>query len=139
MSRFFLFFCLFLEAPVYAADKECPVDSKVCAFTGSLELHTYPGLPNYTDIKKGDEAETGLYLKLDQPMNIHFMDGDKNNVPTTESISLMQIAGDFDDHFFKIAKVKNHVVIKGSVFEWQFGHHHTHFLISPQKITVDKK
>jgi hypothetical protein len=122
-----------------ANNKECTVDSEVCVFTGTLELHTYPGVPNYTDIKKGDEAETNLYLKLDQPILIHFKDWDKNEAPASEAISLMEIAGEFDERFFKVAKKKNHETIKGTVFEWFSGHHHTHFLLTPKKITVDKK
>jgi hypothetical protein len=141
MNRLVLLFSLLFQMTVYAVDKECSVDSKSCVFTGSLELHTYPGLPNYEDIKKGDEAETGLYLKLDQPMVIRFIDYEnKKEIPAKESISLMHIAGEFDEkRFFKLAKEKNHVTIDGTTFEWQFGHHHTHFLITPKKISVDKK
>lgn len=139
LNRSFLIFGLFFQITGFAGDKECSVDSKECVFTGGLELHTYPGPPNYTDIKKGDEAETGLYLKLDQPIMIRFIDDDKDT-PTKESISLMHIAGEFDEkRFFKLAKGKNHVTINGTTFEWQFGHHHTHFLITPKKITEDKK
>ena len=139
MKRLVLIFFLFFQITGFAGDKECAVDSKSCVFTGSLELHTFPGPPNYTDIKKGDEEETGLYLKLDQPIMIRFIDDDKD-MPTKESISLMHIAGEFDEkRFFKLAKRKNHVTINGTTFEWQFGHHHTHFLIEPKKITENKK
>ena len=135
-----IFLVLLFSSIVNASDKECSVDSKECIFTGSLELHTYPGSPNYKDIKKGDEAETHLYLKLDQPISIHFKDWDKNQASVTEQISLFQIGGDFDEHFFKIAKKKNHATIKGDIFESFSGHHHTHFLIDPEnRITLDKK
>jgi len=130
----------FFQSIAHAGDKECSTESKECIFSGSLETHTYPGEPNYKDIKKGDEAETHLYLKLDQAMTIHFKDWDKNEAPVSESISLMQIGGDFEDRFFKVAKRKNHVTIKGTIFESFSGHHHTHFLIDPEKkISEDKK
>ena len=79
MNKILIFITLLiLSITVGASDKECSTDSKECVFTGSLEKHTYLGSPNYKDIKKGDESETHLYLKLDQPMVIHFKDWDKN-------------------------------------------------------------
>ena len=123
-------------------NNECWSDSsKPCSLTGSLELHTFPGRPGYQDIKKGDEAETGLYLKLDQPVTVHFKDWiDEKEVFATEQIMLMHIAGDFDDKFFKIAKKKNHVSVNTPVFESQNGHHHTHFLVDAKNnIVMDKK
>ena len=142
MISFFLIFNFFLQVSSYANSIECWSDSsKSCLLSGSLELHTYPGRPNYQDIKKGDEAETGLYLKLDQPIIINFKDWiDKKEVLTNEKTSLMQIAGDFDDKFFRLADKKNHVTIHTPVFESQAGHHHTHFLIDANNnIVVDKK
>src|SRR2546425_11766528 len=35
---------------------------------GSLERRTYPGRPNFESIKKGDEPETGYYLRLSRPV-----------------------------------------------------------------------
>ncbi len=142
MISFFLIFSFFLPTSSYANNKECWSDtSKSCSLSGSLELHTYPGRPGYQDIKKGDEAETGLYLKLDQPITIHFKDWiDEKEISATEQISLMHIAGEFNDKFFRIAKNKNHVSIDSLVFEAQNGHHHTHFLIDANNnIVVDKK
>jgi len=125
-----------------AKSLECWSDSsQPCSLSGSLELQTFPGRPNYQDIKKGDEAEAGLYLKLDHPITIHFKDKiDHKEVSLTEQIVLMQIAGDFEDRFFKIAKGKNHVSINAPVFEWQSGHHHAHFLVDAKNnIVVHQK
>ena len=88
----------------FSNDTECSIGAKNCVFTGALETHTYPGEPNYKDIKKGDEAETHLYIKLDFPMFVHFKDWDKNQAPATEKISLLQIGGDFDAQLFRVAK-----------------------------------
>lgn len=138
--QFILFLTLFSSSVVKASDKECSIGAKKCTFTGSLELHTYPGAPNYKDIKKGDESETHLYLKLDQPIIIHFKDWDKNQAPVTEQTSLLQIGGDFAERFFKVAKKKNHATIRGDIFESFSGHHHTHFLIDPEnRITLDQR
>ena len=142
MIRFFLIGIFFIQSSVDANVKECWSDSSnPCLLTGSLEIHTYPGRPNYQDIKKGDEKETGLYLKLDQPIRIHFKDWvDGRESSTTEQVTLMQLAGEFSDKFYRIAKNKNHVSMNAPVFEWQNGHHHTHFLISAKNnIVLDKK
>ena len=121
-------------------DDGCSIDSKGCVFTGSLETHTYPGPPNYRDIKKGDETETHLYIKLDQPIVVHFKDWDKNQALTSERVSLLQIGGEFENRFFKVAKRANHVRIKGTIFESFSGHHHTHFLIDPEnRIALDNR
>ncbi len=136
----------FLSTTSYASDKECWNESKACAFTGTLETQIYPGPPNYEDITKGDEKEEGLYLRLDQPIKIHFKDWNddkKIEVLATEFISLLQVAGEFDtNRFYKLAetKKKTHVTIRGSIFESFNGHHHTHFLVDPDNhIVVDKK
>jgi|GEM_PF-6303650 len=142
MIRFLLTLALFIQSISHGSVKECWSDaSRSCLLTGSLEVHTYPGRPNYQDIKKGDEEETGLYLKLDQPVTIHFKDWvDGKETSAHEQVLLMHIAGEFSDRFFGIAKGKNHVSIHAPIFEWQNGHHHTHFVIGAKNnIVVDKK
>ena len=59
----------------FASSSDCDIFAKNCVFIGSLETHTYPG-PK--EIKKGDESETHIYIKLDAPMTVHFKDLDKN-------------------------------------------------------------
>lgn len=114
----------------------------VCVVSGTLEIQVFPGPPEYEDIKKGDAKEEGLYLRLDRPITIHFKDWDKNDAPAVESISLMQIAGEFDDaRFYKLGEMKRkcHVTIKGEIFASFNAHHHTRFLIDPHNhISVDK-
>lgn len=138
MIQFIVFFLINMPS-AFASDTDCSIEAKNCVFTGSLETHTYPGAPNYKDIKKGDEAETHLYIKLDTPITVHFKDWDKNDVPVTEKISLLQMRGDFGENLFKISRKRNHVTIDGTLFESFSGHHHTHFLIDLVKIVRDKK
>jgi hypothetical protein len=135
----FNIFFLIKSTFVLANVSECSIGAKSCVFIGSLETHTYPGEPNYKDIKKGDEAETHLYIKLDSPMIVHFKDWDKNQAPTTEKLSLFQIGGDFDEKLFKVARSTNHFTINGDLFESFSGHHHTHFLVDPIKIIREKE
>lgn len=132
LSSFFFF-----QANADAVEKACWNESRACSLAGSLELHTYPG--GRTNKKGEDILETNLYLKLDPPVTVNFKDFD-NAAHTAELVSLMEIAGDFDNHLFKIAKRKNHATVKTQIFEQQTGHHHTHFLIDANNnIVVDKK
>ncbi|MBU6376754.1 MAG: hypothetical protein KGQ59_12200, partial [Bdellovibrionales bacterium] len=105
MVRVFLILSFFFQSMSHGRVKECWSDSsKACSLKGALELHTYPGRPGYEDIKKGDEAETGLYLKLDHPIVIHFKDWvDRKEISATEQVNLMQVAGEFSEKFYKIA------------------------------------
>ncbi len=135
----FIFIFFINMSSAFASDAECSIYAKNCAFSGTLETHTYPGEPNYKDINKGDEAETHLYLKLDSPLVIHYKDWDKDQAPITEKASLLQISGDFSRRLFKVARKPNHFVINGTLFESFSGHHHTHFLIDPVKITQGNK
>ena len=140
MKSFFVVLSLFFffQANAHASNKECWNESQACPLTGSLELHTYPG--GRTNKKGEDILETNLYLKLDPPVTVHFKDFDNNDVPTSELVTLMEIAGDFDNHLFKDAKRKNHATVKAPIFGQQTGHHHTHFLIDANNnIIVDKK
>ena len=144
MNNWFTCICLtysvLLASTAFANDKECWNESKECIFKGALELHTYPS--GRSNRKGDDELETNLYLKLDPPITVHFKDWDNHDTSATELVTLMQIAGEFDQRLFKIAKnkKKNHVTVKAKIFGQETGHHHTKFLIDANNnIIVDKK
>jgi len=142
MNSWFRFLCLTLSflwvSTSFAIDKECWNESKACMLAGSLELHTYPG--GRTNSKGDDILETNLYLKIEPSVTVHFKDFDNNDAPATELVTLMEVAGDFDSHLFKVAKRKNHATVKATIFGQQTGHHHTHFLIDARNnIVVNKK
>jgi hypothetical protein len=45
-----------------------PMNDSVVTLTGRIMTRTYPGPPNYRDIKQGDRAETQLILVLSKPI-----------------------------------------------------------------------
>ncbi len=45
-------------------------DPSVVELTGTLEIQTFPGAPNYESIKNGDEIEQGWYLRLKEPIDV---------------------------------------------------------------------
>jgi hypothetical protein len=138
-----LLFSVLFASTSFSNNQECWNESKACIFSGTLETQIYPGPPGYENIKKGDAKEEGLYIRLDNPIMIHFRDWEKKHAPATKSISLMQITTVFDTaRFYKVAAMKNkpHIAIKGTVFASYNAHHHTDFLIDAEKqISVNKK
>ena len=112
-----LIFSVLWAGNSFASDQECWNESKACSFAGSLELHTYPS--GRSNRKGEDELETQLYLKLDPPVTVHFKDFDNHDAPATESVNLMEIAGDFPNRLFKTAKGKNHATVKAPIFGQQ--------------------
>ena len=64
--------------------------------TGSIELQTFPGPPNYESIKGGDETERGFYLRLDSPRDV-FPEGvhlGVENAQAERNVRVMQLAVD---------------------------------------------
>lgn len=111
---------------VHAIDKECELEPRICHLTGRLEIQSHPGPPNYEDIKKGDEEERGLYLRLDRPLTVHFEEEGKQK---RESISVIHLTGDLKKKHFEQGHAKKRVNATGTLFEWFNGHHHSHFLM----------
>lgn len=131
---FFTFLSIFIVVQSYA--KECELEPKTCILLGRLEVQSFPGPPNYTDIKKGDEDERGLYLRLDEPLSVHF---EQEGKLKSQSVSIVHLTGSISDASFKRAHTKNHVSCKGVLFEQQTGHHHTPFLMDVDQVTEIKK
>lgn len=93
--------------------------------SGKLERHTYPGRPNYEDIKKGDQPETGFYLLLKEPVCYV---GDELSDPK-QNVSLIQLVLDqkgYDELRPYLGKI---IKLKGSLFGSHTGHHHTPILL----------
>lgn len=64
-----------------------PVDESVVTLTGQVILRTYPGPPNYEDIKRGDRAESHLFSFYRRP-SAHM------DVPSLECRCTGQCLGD---------------------------------------------
>lgn len=98
---------------------------KTVILTGKLERRIYPGPPNYEDIKKGDQPETGFYLLLKEPVCYV---GDELSDPK-QNVSLIQLVLDqkgYDELRPYLGKI---IKLKGSLFGSHTGHHHTPILL----------
>lgn len=121
----------------------CLAQSKPCVtyhydeainISGRIIKKTFAGPPNYESIKNGDRPETYLVLKLDQPICLGKTPGDDLN-EAAENINLLQLLiADDAQHKAASKLVGQTVVVSGSFFSAQSGHHHTPVLLELTQI-----
>jgi hypothetical protein len=101
-------------------------DSDAVALTGVLRRKTYPGPPNYEDVRQGDEAETGYYLQLDRGVC----------APATEFYSAakdvrdVQLVLDRSGYDRLRPRLGTRVTVTGRIFGAHTGHHHAPVLVN---------
>jgi hypothetical protein len=61
---------LSFATPTFGENRTVTYEPAVIELAGRLDLQTFPGPPNYESIRKGDEAERNLYLKLDNSIDV---------------------------------------------------------------------
>jgi hypothetical protein len=91
---------------------------------GILRRKTFPGLPNFEDVAKGDEAEVGLYLELPVPLCVA---GDPDADPgygPTEDVRLLQLIGPPESISALAPRVNGQLTVAGSLSPGITGHHH---------------
>jgi hypothetical protein len=101
----------------------------VSSLTGTIEIQTFPGPPNWESIAKGDEIERGWYLRLDRPIDV--MPGPDSNIANTEpekDVRIVQIAIG-NDHIWKELHDGRRCELRGPLFHRLTGHHHARVLI----------
>lgn len=117
----------------YANNKTVYYEPSITKLSGIITIKVSPGPPNYESIKKGDAAETGYYLVLDQPVdvdllpNVRILENDTDE--PTKNIKVMQLVIMHNSDWPKI-KENHRVTLTGTLFYWLTGHHHTKVLMS---------
>ncbi len=121
---------VFSTTPATGATPPClSFEPAVESIAGRLVRKTFAGPPNYESIKAGDEAETGWYVALAQPVCFTGTPGDEANGKDVAGIKLVQLVlmhGEYKTH---AALVGKDVKVTGTFFTWQTGHHHTPVLL----------
>lgn len=114
-----------------------PVQEEV---SGTLDVQTFPGLPNYESIAKGDEAEEGFYLKLDKPIDVVAKTSDVN-WETQKNVKVVQLML-LDDGILKqvgLLRKGTHLLLKGKLSNWLTGHHHARILLEVEHLQTTPK
>lgn len=139
--KLFLFcLCVWPLSFCFAANKTLYYEPEIVELTGVIKLITYPGPPNYEDIKKGDMEETCPYLTLDYPINTRVLPN--NADPTLENennVKVTQLSVDSEKYWKMIEmgiKKRKHFRVTGTLFHWFTGHHHTKVLMLVERVKL---
>ncbi|MFL5815571.1 MAG: DUF4431 domain-containing protein [Bdellovibrionia bacterium] len=131
----FPFLLILFACPSLASNQVLTYGPSIVELTGTLDLQTFPGPPNYESIKNGDEIERHFYLKLDKAVDV-LPKGASSEIENPEKernvrIIQLSISEEDDklwDSFRKVGKGA-HVKIQGTLFHRFTGHHHSRILM----------
>jgi hypothetical protein len=99
----------------------------VVTLTGTLREMTFPGLPNFEDVSKGDQPETGYYLEPAKP--ICTVAGAEDQ-PARQDVRLVQLVlSDAGSSELK-ARLGQQITLTGTLFTSFTGHHHAPLLLT---------
>jgi len=102
---------------------------------GRLVQMTYPGPPNFESVEQGDKPEHGYYLKLKSSICLLGVEGDLYN-RSHDSLTLLQLVPRQADYRALLADVGKELIVRGTLFGAQTGHHHTPVLLLLEEIKV---
>ena len=107
--------------------------------TGTVKYLTFPGRPNYTSIKEGDEAEKQPYLILDTTIDVKTRSSEKKAIPNYEDVYNIRLVQLIPTHLedFKVIKEGRRVTVKGGLSGAISGHHHAKVLIAAEELAVE--
>ena len=124
------------SAPQARAAESClSLEPAVESIVGTLVRKTFPGPPNYESIKAGDQAETGWYLALAQPICLVKTPRDESTGKDIAGVKLVQLIATHGEYQSHARLVGKKVKTTGTFFTAQTGHHHTPVLM--QVITLE--
>ena len=109
----------------------------VSTISGTLVRKTFPGPPNYEDIKTGDRPETGWYVSLARPVCVTGTPGDEIDGQDEGGVDLVQLVLTHDEYKTHSGLVGKKVTVTGTFFRWHTGHHHTPVLLTVARLVPD--
>src|SRR6266550_4877124 len=101
----------------------------VVTVLGRLTIDTFPGRPNYESVRQGDEPEPEYVLHLTRPICVRGKAGDGFDSDQT-GLESLQVLVDDPLRSTAHALISREVVISGTLFGAETGHHHTQVLIT---------
>lgn len=101
---------------------------------GKLVSRTFPGPPNYTNVRKGDQAETYWILNLDSPRCVN--EGKAEPGLNLDQKNIKQVQLVLEPEMYQRYKnmVGKRVLASGTLFGAENGHHHTPVLLTVSSI-----
>jgi Domain of unknown function (DUF4431) len=104
----------------------------VVQLSGKLERRVYPGRPNYESVQKGDEAETGFYLVLSEPICTDASDPAGIN-SAQANVRLVQLNLDKAGYDRLRPSLGKEVTVRGTLSAAHTGHHHAPVVLLVEK------
>ncbi|WP_019215930.1 DUF4431 domain-containing protein [Legionella tunisiensis] len=120
---------ILIFSPLAIAER-CLIEGKEIKLEGKLGVQTFPGLPNYERVKKGDEPETYWILTTEKSYC-----GIGRNLDNGKLYRLDRRATKFqlvltaEQYREKKDLLNKKVIVEGNLFLAHTGHHHTEMLI----------
>jgi hypothetical protein len=125
-----------LSFSTMALPESCIIADKPTQLSGIINTETFPGLPNYESIKKGDQPETYWILTTNKPhcgTGEDFLnDGQKITKTNQTRFQLILTEAQYKQWNNLLSKK---VSVEGTMMLAHTGHHHTEMLIEVTKIT----
>ena len=127
------------SVPAFFAPPCFHFEPAVASISGTLVRKTYPGPPNYEDIKTGDRPETGWYLRLAEPICLVGTPGDELNSEDEAGVNAVQLVLTHNEYKTHARLVGKKVTATGTFFRSYTGHHHTPVLLTVARLELADK
>jgi hypothetical protein len=103
--------------------------------TGLLYSKSFPGPPNYEDIKKGDKVEIYWLIKTIKDFCVNdTKDNWAGKLLNQSEVQLVIMPAIFDLYKTKKSLIGKNVIVKGTLFPQMSGHHKTNVLITVESL-----
>jgi hypothetical protein len=103
-------------------------DSDVAKLNGTISTHVFPGPPNYESVAKGDAREQVWVLQLSKPICTS-ASADIEAEKDVRDLQLVFREGQKQYDEYRSLKGRR-VVVTGTLFHAETGHHHTKVLLT---------
>ena len=136
MNILLLLLISLVSLSAFAETKGCIPTGEQTQLVGTIHMQTFPGLPNYESVKKGDEPETYWILATNRSycgQGEDFMNTGK--IKIEENQNRFQLVLTPEQYKQEKGLLNKQVLIEGSLFFAHTGHHHTPLLVEVTKIT----
>ena len=132
-------FILLLYTRTLAAHQIFYYAPETVELKGKIERQTFPGLPNYESIARGDSPERGFYLRIDNPIDLIARKQDEDsNAQDEKNVKIVQLAIVSKDptveQRLEKAPKGTHFTLIGHLFHRLTGHHHSRVLLEVEQI-----
>lgn len=137
-----IIYCEVLFSPLYSlgqrnGNTDClAYEPAVVTLRGILTRHTFPGPPNYENIRNGDRPETALIMDLRSPVCVNEDPAQPDLNPAKQQIRHIQLVLKTSEYEQYKTLVGRRVTATGTLSGKLTGHHHTPVLLTVRTLEV---